>query len=353
MNAVEAAVRHDDDQVAVARLARQSSRRCRRRSGCAARGARAAADVAHELVHRQPLVVRQRARKTAARIDFVGAGLDERAREVVLEHAPARRRRPRLEDRPDAAIRIRPAHARAASRESPSDDARSRRRPTRRARCPAVRGGGARRGIAPGPRCIVSGVSPAACPTASAASALRTLCSPSSGSVNVPERLARVRHVERACRRPTLGCPTRASRRPRVEAERLDRRSRARRPAAAPRGCRRRESARPLPRHQIRRSRRNAVAQRLHVRVDVRVVVFEVADDGDVRQVLQELRRLVEERAVVLVAFDDEVAARTRADSCRRSSPRCRRRARSDRGRRPSAASPSATSSSSCRACRR
>ena len=39
------------------------------------------------------------------------------------------------------------------------------------------------------------------------------------------------------------------------------------------------------------------------------MVELDVVDDGDVGQVLQELRGLVEERAVVFVAFDDEVAS--------------------------------------------
>ena len=54
------------------------------------------------------------------------------------------------------------------------------------------------------------------------------------------------------------------------------------------------------------------------VRVDIRVIELDVVDDGDIRQVLQELRRLVEERAVVFVALDDEVAAA--ADTVARSS---------------------------------
>ena len=50
-------------------------------------------------------------------------------------------------------------------------------------------------------------------------------------------------------------------------------------------------------------------AQRLHVGVDVGVVVLEVADDGDVGQILQKLGGLVEERAVVFVALDHEIPA--------------------------------------------
>ena len=47
----------------------------------------------------------------------------------------------------------------------------------------------------------------------------------------------------------------------------------------------------------------------VEVGVDVGVVVLDVVHDGDVGQVLEELRRLVEERAVVLVALDHELAA--------------------------------------------
>src|SRR5439155_16407591 len=55
----------------------------------------------------------------------------------------------------------------------------------------------------------------------------------------------------------------------------------------------------------------------IEIGVDVSVIEFDVVDDGDVRQVLQELRRLVEERAVVLVALDQEIA--TLSDAVARS----------------------------------
>ena len=48
---------------------------------------------------------------------------------------------------------------------------------------------------------------------------------------------------------------------------------------------------------------------RVEVRVDVRVVELDVADDGDFGQVVHELRPLVEVGRVVLVALDDEVVA--------------------------------------------
>src|SRR5205085_1900349 len=52
---------------------------------------------------------------------------------------------------------------------------------------------------------------------------------------------------------------------------------------------------------------------RIEVGVDVRVIELDVVDDGNVGQVLEELRRLVEEGAVVLVALDHEIAAMAHA----------------------------------------
>src|SRR5207237_9333019 len=54
---------------------------------------------------------------------------------------------------------------------------------------------------------------------------------------------------------------------------------------------------------------------RVEVRVDVRVVELDVADDGDLWQVVHELRPLVEVGRVVLVALDDEVVALGRAEA--------------------------------------
>ena len=89
------------------------------------------------------------------------------------------------------------------------------------------------------------------------------------------------------------------------------------------------------------------------VRVDVGVVELDVVDDGDVGQVLQELRRLVEERAVVFVAFDDELAAAADPVAALEVLGDAADEARSGRRRRASAPIRSATSSSSCRGCRR
>ncbi len=90
-----------------------------------------------------------------------------------------------------------------------------------------------------------------------------------------------------------------------VQAERLDR--------ADGRGLERRgvravapEQQQPGPRNEIREAPERQ-PDLVEVRVDVGVIELDVVDDGDVGQVLQELGRLVEERAVVLVAFDDEM----------------------------------------------
>ena len=50
-------------------------------------------------------------------------------------------------------------------------------------------------------------------------------------------------------------------------------------------------------------------ADRREVGIDIRVIELDVVDDGDVRQVFQELGGLVEECAVVLVPFDHELPA--------------------------------------------
>ena len=64
----------------------------------------------------------------------------------------------------------------------------------------------------------------------------------------------------------------------------------------------------PAPRDQVHEAAEGH-ADRLEVGIDVGVVVLDVVDDGDVGQVFEELGGLVEERAVVLVPFDDELAA--------------------------------------------
>src|ERR1051325_6714254 len=63
--------------------------------------------------------------------------------------------------------------------------------------------------------------------------------------------------------------------------------------------------------HAVRRHALHALAEgvddRVHVGVDVSVVELDVVDDQRVRAVVEKLGPLVEERGVVLVAFDDEL----------------------------------------------
>ena len=61
-------------------------------------------------------------------------------------------------------------------------------------------------------------------------------------------------------------------------------------------------------RHQIHQPAKRQ-SHGIEIGVNVCVIELDVIDDGDVREILQELRGLVEEGAVVLVAFDHEVAA--------------------------------------------
>ena len=68
------------------------------------------------------------------------------------------------------------------------------------------------------------------------------------------------------------------------------------------------EQQQPPPRHEVHETAKRQ-ADRLQVGIDVRVIELDVVDDGDVGQVLQELRGLVEEGAVVLVSLDHELAA--------------------------------------------
>ena len=67
------------------------------------------------------------------------------------------------------------------------------------------------------------------------------------------------------------------------------------------------EQQQAAPRHQPHQPRERQ-PHRVEIGVDVGVIEFDVVDDGDVGQVLEELRGLVEVGAVVLVALDDERA---------------------------------------------
>ena len=61
-------------------------------------------------------------------------------------------------------------------------------------------------------------------------------------------------------------------------------------------------------RHQVRQPAKRQ-QYRIEIGVDIRVIELDVPDDRDVREVLEELGRPVEERAVVFVTLDHEVAA--------------------------------------------
>ena len=154
------------------------------------------------------------------------------------------------------------------------------------------------------------------CRRAIAASALRTLCTPSSGDSNRPNG---------SPSRRTSNCvrPSRCSMSARPPG-RVVRRGRTSRPGSPPVGasaCACGLSA-PSSSRPFRGTRFDQPAERqqhrVEVGVDVGVIELDVVDDGDVGQVLEELRRLVEERAVVLVALDDEVAAAARRGSSSR-----------------------------------
>ncbi len=185
--------------------------RCRR-----ARGRRRAAP---------PTAARPRAASTGtpARASTSSAPARERPREVVLEHAPARRRRSRLEDAPRCGGRDAPRARPAASRESPSDGGRSRRRPSRPASTPR----NSSRRLTPSNAASARAQArraraPSACPTAIAASALRTLWAPKSGTSNSPNGSPRSVTSNRQ-----IGCPSARRRglpvRVGGDAERLDR----------------------------------------------------------------------------------------------------------------------------------
>src|SRR3989441_871544 len=108
MDAAEAAVRHEDDQVAGPMLARDGLDDVVDRLRLA-RLLTAAVEIADELRNREPLRLRELRSENRRNQHFVGAG--ERAGEVVLKHAAARRGRSRLEDGPDPRRRMRGAHA--------------------------------------------------------------------------------------------------------------------------------------------------------------------------------------------------------------------------------------------------
>ena len=301
---------------------------------------------ADQLLGRQPLGVWQRRPEDGGQDDPVCRR--QRPREIGLKHAAARCRRSRLEDRPNPPVRIRRTH----TRERLAD--------RRRVMREIVVHGDAPHG------------SPVLHPPPHALESLqrcrhRVGAEPDGGADgNGGERVA---HVEGAEERQLERCgrharPTHAKRsrraghgeivrlpvRPVRQSERLDAAMGQR-----PQGQRVRvvgtEQQKATARDEIHESLERE-ADGAQVGVDIRVIELDIADDGDVGQVFEELRGLVEERAVVLVALDDELAAAADSISCRRSSRRCRRRACSGQPRRRPAATRSTRSSSSCRACR-
>ena len=198
-------------------------------------------EIANQRRHRQPLRLRAAWTGTpGASSDLVGGG--KRVREVVLEHPPARRRRSRLEDRPDARAGIRRRAARPAFPRPRSDGARNRRT---RSRPPASPTTSSRR-LTPANRRRPSAIRSALMPDFRRHRDRRQ---------RVPDVVrADERHLERAERRPAA--PDVKSRRRaraargRAPASRRRRRCRTSPPARraapsapAPPGCRRRAGA--------------------------------------------------------------------------------------------------------------
>ena len=257
---------------------------------------------------RQPLVLGQARSEHRRDHHLVGAG--KRAREVVLEHPPARRRRPRLEDRPDALARRRAPH-----RLQRLGDRR------RMMREVVVDGDAAR-----SPTTSSRRFTPLKCRQARAQSLDVEAQVDADG-----DRRQRVAHVviaeqrhrelaeirrRRAARGTSCRSPTRDVGRAPVGVARQGRTSargcaRAAASAAAS-GLSAPSSVRPLRGTRFTR-RRNASRTSSMSAIDVGVIELDVVDDGDVGQVLQELRGLVEVGAVVLVALDDERRARCRS----------------------------------------
>ncbi len=147
---------------------------------------------------------------------------------------------------------------------------------------------------------------PRCAPTAMAASAFRTLCSPEQRRLESTEQLVLSPHDELRASIPVpdiLGSPGGVG----LEAERLHRAHR--------------EAAERVRVRTIRAKQQQAVPwdqvheppegeqHRIEIGVDVGMIELDVPDDRDVGEILEELGGLVEERAVVLVTLDHEVAA--------------------------------------------
>src|SRR6188474_2711348 len=106
MDTAKAAVRHEDDQISGFSLFHDRRHDVVDRRG-RPRTLTRAFEVAHELLSGEPLGLWQTRAEHGRNDDLVGGS--ERAREVLLEYAAARRRRAWLENGPDALMRIRRA----------------------------------------------------------------------------------------------------------------------------------------------------------------------------------------------------------------------------------------------------
>src|SRR5262245_11991490 len=301
MNAAEAAVGHQQHEIARLMLASDGlddvvDRRVARLEPLLV-------EVANQLRRRQPFGFRQRRSKHRCDEHLVGSG--KGAREVLLKDAAARRSRARFEDRPDARLRIRCAH--------PGNRLGDRSRMMR--------------------EIVVDGDAVGAAdyfePALDAGEKAQTLANALGADADlgcdrhrgegVPHVVgANERHLEGAERRPAAPNLEAGHRSGRLDvvrlpvdiisgAERLDARAGGVGEAAGA-GTVGADDQQTAARHQIREP---AESQHdgVEVRIDVRVVELDVVDHRDVRQVLEELRRLVEEGAVVFVAFDHEVTA--------------------------------------------
>ena len=211
---------------------------------------------------------------------------------------------------------------RRASRPPRSGDGRSRRRPSRRGRCRPLPAAASRRQTAAGLRRSAAAPIPTSAAIAIAAVALRTLWAPTSGTVErpvgrpVPRCTLNV--VELPVDSRSCACQSTPSEVPNVSTRDFAAARQTARPLAV--GAEEQQSA---ARDQIDQPTK-CQRHRLDIGIDIRVIELDVVDDRDVRQILQELGGLVEEGAVVLVAFDDKVATAAPSDS----SSRARRRFR-------------------------
>ena len=302
MDAAEAAVRHEDDEIAVGVLAGNhlhdliKGRRI-------ARALPGACEIDDELLGGEPLAFGEIRAEHGRDHHLVCRA--ERPREILLKHAPARGRRARFEHRPDAAIGIGGAQARQRFRNGrrmmrevvvhfhaarlaeqlePAlhafELAQPRRdRVSRNAR--RMRHGDGRERV----------------PDVMRARQRQHDRCESIASAPHRERLSLRRHVDIAG--PPVGSLRKTERFHAAERKLLHRQ----RGVAV--GAEQRETR---PRHEVHQPPKGQ-PDGVEVGVDVCVIELDVVDDGNIGQILQELGGLVEERAVVLIAFNDEVSS--------------------------------------------